>query len=71
MAGAGLPLLVIELNATIFIVTLLTALAIVIFAASMHRRPTRACHRCGEPVRLDSRSCPHCGYRFDEIYDKS
>jgi predicted amidophosphoribosyltransferase len=55
------------LNIETFGGALLILLAVLIAATLLHRAPTRPCHRCGRRVRLDRRTCRHCGYEFEPI----
>ena len=63
---AGLVLGVI-LNLTSFGLATLALIALLIGVSLLHRPPTRPCHRCGRRVRLEHRTCRHCGYDFEPV----
>lgn len=63
---AGLVLGVI-LNLTSFGLATLGLVALLIAVTLLHRPPTRPCHRCGGRVKLDRRTCRHCGYDFEPV----
>ena len=52
------------LNAKTFGLAVGLVVVILIAASLLYRHPTRQCHRCGRKVRLDQRTCRHCGYDF-------
>ena len=63
---AGLVLGVI-LNLTSFGLATALLVALLIAVTLLHRPPTRPCHRCGRRVKLDRRTCRHCGYDFEPV----
>jgi hypothetical protein len=55
------------LNLTSFGLAIAALLVLLVVVTLLHRPPTRPCHRCGRRVRLDHRTCRHCGYDFEPI----
>jgi predicted amidophosphoribosyltransferase len=60
-------MLAVLLNIWSFSLTVVGVIVLFVMMSLLHRHPTRACHRCGRRVRLDKRTCPHCGYEFAPI----
>jgi predicted amidophosphoribosyltransferase len=59
--------LAVLLNLTSFGLATLGLVGLMIAVTILHRAPTRPCHRCGRNVRLERRTCRHCGYEFEPI----
>jgi predicted amidophosphoribosyltransferase len=55
------------LTLTSFGLATLTLVGLLIAVTLLHRAPTRPCHRCGRRVKLDRRTCRHCGYEFEPV----
>jgi rRNA maturation endonuclease Nob1 len=55
------------LNIKTFGGAVLLVVALLIAVSILYRHPTRQCHHCGRRVRLDQRTCRHCGYDFEPI----
>jgi predicted amidophosphoribosyltransferase len=55
------------LNAKTFGAAVAAVLVLLVAVSLLYRHPTRQCHRCGRKVRLDQRTCRHCGYDFAPI----
>ena len=55
------------LNLTSFGLAVLVLVGLLVAVSLLHRAPTRPCHRCGRRVRLEHRTCRHCGYEFEPI----
>ena len=55
------------LNVKTFGLAVALVLVVLVAATLLYRHPTRQCHRCGRKVRLDQRTCRHCGYDFSPI----
>jgi hypothetical protein len=60
-------LLAVLLNIKTFGGAVLLVTALLIAVSILYRHPTRQCHHCGRRVRLDQRTCRHCGYDFEPI----
>jgi hypothetical protein len=55
------------LTLTSFGLATLTLVGLLIAVTLLHRAPTRPCHRCGRRVKLEHRTCRHCGYEFEPV----
>jgi hypothetical protein len=55
------------LNLTSFGIAVLALVGLLVAVSLLHRAPTRPCHRCGRRVKLEHRTCRHCGYEFEPI----
>jgi hypothetical protein len=55
------------LNLTSFGLATLGLVGLLIAVSLLYRHPTRPCHRCGRRVRLERRTCGHCGYVFEPV----
>jgi rRNA maturation endonuclease Nob1 len=55
------------LNIWTFGGAVLIVVGLLIAVSLLYRHPTRRCHRCGRRVRLDHRTCSHCGYDFEPV----
>lgn len=53
------------LNIKTFMAAFVGIVLLMIVANVMHWYPTRACPNCGGEVKITSRTCPHCLYRFN------
>lgn len=62
-----MPGMALILNLTSFGIAVLVLVALLVATSLLHRAPTRPCHRCGRRVRLEHRTCRHCGYEFEPI----
>jgi predicted amidophosphoribosyltransferase len=61
------PTLGVILNLTSFGLATLALIGLLIAVSLLYRHPTRPCHRCGRRVRLERRTCRHCGYDFEPV----
>jgi predicted amidophosphoribosyltransferase len=52
------------LNIKTFGAAVIAVIVLLVAVSLLYRHPTRRCHRCGHNVRLDQRTCKHCGYDF-------
>jgi predicted amidophosphoribosyltransferase len=64
--GVALPLAIL-LNLKTFGLAVLILVGLLVAVTLLYRHPTRPCHRCGARVRLERRTCPHCGYDFEPV----